>query len=76
MVFDVKATVNPLVYKVSVVWQENVTGTISLQVWNLLQRWIVTNDCVQNGRADMHATSVSTHIIVKRRFGNPKDESP
>jgi hypothetical protein len=76
MVFDVQPTVNPLVYKATMVWRENVAGTIALQVWNLLQRWLVTNDCVPNGSVVTTPTSLTVHIIVKRRLGDPKDVSP
>lgn len=76
MVFDVKATVNPLVYIVSVRWREDVPGSITLQVWNLLQKWMVTNDCVQNGSVATSPTSITANVIVKRRFGNPKNDSP
>lgn len=76
MVYDVKATVNPLVYKLRVGWPEDVKSSIGLQVWNLLQKWIVVNDCVQNGAVDLKPTSLTAHIIVKRRNGSPKDISP
>jgi len=76
IVFDVKTTVNPLVYKLLLNWEEAVPGPITLQIWNLLQRWIAMNDCVPNGTADTHSNSLTIHVIVKRRFGNPKDESP
>ena len=76
MVFDVKPTVNPLVYIVSASWQENVAGSIALQVWNLLQMWLTTNDCVPNGNVETKPTSITVQVIVKRRMGNPKNESP
>lgn len=76
MVYDVRATVNPLVYKLRVEWPEDVKSSIGLQVWNLLQKWIVTNDCVQNGGVELTSTSLKAQIIVKRRNGNPKDISP
>lgn len=76
MVFDVKATVNPLVYTVTASWQESVAGSIALQVWNLFQMWLTTNDCVQNGSVQTSPTSITVQVVVKRRMGNPKNESP
>jgi len=76
MVFDVQPTVNPLVYKVTVTWPEKVAGSLSNQVWNLMQMWMTTNDCVQNGGVILTGTSLTAQIIVKRRMGNPKNESP
>lgn len=76
MVYDVKPTVNPLVYKLKVEWPEDVKSSIGLQIWNLLQKWVVTNDCVSNGSVDLKPTSLRVDIIVKRRNGNPKDVSP
>jgi len=76
MVFDVKATVNPLVYMVSVRWEEDLPGSLVLKVWNLMQKWLVKNDCVQNGNIATSPTSIIANIIVKRRLGNPKNESP
>ena len=76
MVFDVRPTVNPLVYIVRVSWTERVPGNITLQVWNLLQKWLVKNDCSPNGNVDTQSTSIAVQVAIKRRLGNPKDESP
>jgi hypothetical protein len=76
MFFDVKMTVNPLVYRVKVSWVEAISGTLAFQVWNLLQRWLATNDCVPDGRVSPQPTSLTVLVVVKRRMGNPKDESP
>jgi len=76
MVFDVKPTVNPLVYTVSIKWVEDLPGSLVLKVWNLMQRWLTKNDCVPNGQATISPTSLTINVIVKRRLGNPKNESP
>jgi hypothetical protein len=76
MVFDVRTTVNPLVYIITVSWQETVPGTIALLVWNLLQIWLTTNDCAPNGGVGTSGTSITAQVAVKRRMGDPKNESP
>lgn len=76
MVFDVRPTVNPLVYIVKASWPERVAGHITLQIWNLFQKWLVTNDCVPNGNVATEPTSITVQVVVKRRLGNPKNDSP
>jgi len=76
MLFDVRPTVNPLVYTVFISWREPLSGSIVLKVWNLMQKWLTKNDCIPNGSVDTKPLSILIHVIVKRRFGNPKDESP
>lgn len=76
MFFVVEPTVNPLVYKVNLSWLEPVDGSIALQVWNLLQKWMTTNDCVPYGTLSSGTTSIAAQVIVKRRFGDLKNSSP
>lgn len=76
MLFDVRPTVNPLLYTIKLTWSERVSGLISNQVWNLLQMWLTTNECVPNGNVSSEDTSLTVIVIVKRRMGNPKNESP
>jgi len=51
-------------------------GDLVLKVWNLMQKWIVKNDCVPNGKVATSSTSIVANIIIKRRLGNPKNDSP
>ena len=69
-------SVNPLVYIVKLSWTEPVSGKIINNVWNLLQGWAAKNDCVPEGDVETTPTSLVTKVIVKRRMGPPRDDSP
>ena len=75
ILFEWKKSVNPLVYTVKFTWAESISGNFLLQVWNLLQKWLIKNDCIPNG-VSTSPTSITLDVGVKRRFGSPKDESP
>jgi hypothetical protein len=84
---QVHKSVNPLVYKVAVIWHEPVPNQHALQVWNLFQKWAAANMSVPSGRVEFdHAPhpirnevfvkGFSVEVHLRERLGHPKDSSP
>lgn len=73
---SVHETVNPLVFTVYLKTQAKLPGKLKLGVWNLLQQWATRNDCPLQGRDVMKSDGWDFNVIVKRRYGPPRSESP
>jgi hypothetical protein len=76
MLFDLKASVNPLVYALHLRWRDKIPPKSQLLLWNLFQQWCWNNDSVPYGQAVLEPYHMAVQVIVKRRFGAPKDEVP
>ena len=76
MLFDVLPTVNPLILVAHLQWDSTRSPKQQLLLWNMLQQWSAINDVVPYGKVDLGETHLRVQLIVKRRFGPPKDETP
>jgi hypothetical protein len=76
MVYDLKPTVNPLVYSLKLSWTTALSGKLINGVWNLFEKWATHNDVTTNGKVDTDPRSMTIGVVIKRRFGNPKDSAP
>lgn len=80
---EVTKTVNVLVYKVTLKWEEPIDPLHGLMVWNLLQKWAARNDSVLKGpikflkRRDRDLDrGISVEVQIKERLGHPKNSHP
>lgn len=85
MVADTKATVNALVYTVSVSWGEQISTKSALMVWNLFQKWAAKNQTTPSGRVNFEEHQVlgetkvvgfSVDVHLRERLGHPRDGHP
>lgn len=76
MLCDLRPTVNPLMYRAHLHWPSTVSPKQQLTLWNFLQQWCSRNDVVPYGQVDLGPRHLKAQLIVKRRFGSPKDEVP
>lgn len=73
---DLHPTVNPLVYTVKFFFEDSVPSKLSLKLWNLVQQYAVKNDCVPEGKVMLTPFLMVVRIVVKRRLGMDKNETP
>lgn len=87
MVAEVHSSVNALVYKVHVKWDEPIRMDQAVAVWNLFQKWAAKNKSRPDGRVifdetehplskQMFVKGLSTDVHLRERLGHPKNESP
>lgn len=74
--YDLRASVNPLVYTVRLRWQDPIPGKLRLGIWNLFQFWAHKNDAVPEGKVEAGDRSMFLSIGTKRRLGEDKNEVP
>lgn len=76
ILLGLSSTVNPLVYMVTLRWEETPSGKVALGAWNIFQTWATKNDCVTTGRSERAPGKMSFQVIIKRRLGPDREESP
>jgi hypothetical protein len=76
IIYDLRASVNPLVYTLRVKWQDPVNGKVKNDIWNLFQIWAHKNDAVPEGKVEAGDTALFISIGTKRRLGPDKNEKP
>ena len=86
MVADVKKSVNPLVYTVSVRWPDPIVMRSAVMVWNLFQKWAARNKSTPQGNVEfdevrtlaaqplIRGMLVTVHL--RDRLGLPRDDPP
>ncbi len=74
--YTLSKTVNPLVYKIKLKFQEQISGRNKMLVWNLLQMYASKNDCIPQGKVSDKDTELVADIAIKRRLGPSKNAHP
>jgi hypothetical protein len=74
--YDLRSSVNPLIYIVRVRWLEPVSGKVKNDIWNLFQIWAHKNDAVPEGKVEAGDTALFISVGTKRRLGPAKEEKP
>ncbi len=74
--YELRPTVNPLVYNIKLKWRDPINGKLKSNIWNLFEIWAYKNDSVPQGRAEMNDCEVRFSIAIKQRFGVDKDILP
>ena len=74
--YEVNTTVNPLVFRVRILFMEKVSGRNTMLVWNLFQMYASANDSIPVGKVSSDGGELVAEIIIKRRFGPKKDSHP
>lgn len=74
--FSVNKTINPLVMRIKLSFQEPVAGKNLVLVWNLFQMYASKNDCIPQGKASEGDRSLITDVVIKRRIGIPVNKHP
>lgn len=74
--YTTRATVNPLVVQVRILFGERVSGTNMMLAWNLFQMYASKNDCVLQGKSANAEGVLLAEAIMKRRLGPPRDDHP
>lgn len=74
--YDTSTTVNPLVFKIRIRFQEKVSGKNMMLIWNLFQGYAAKNDSVPQGKVAEGEFKLVAEIIIKRRLGPPRDRHP
>src|SRR5688572_18159150 len=72
--YEVRPSVNPLVYIVKFTFNEPISGKRMLLAWNLFQQYAAKNDSIPEGRVEKEGNSMTAKIIVKRRLGLPRND--
>ena len=72
----VDTTVNPLIFRVRVLFSEPLSGRNMMLVWNLFQMYAVKNDSVPHGKKAQAPQELVAEVIVKRRLGSPRSVNP
>lgn len=76
ILLDLNRTVNPLVYEVTLSWAEEPSGAVALGAWNIFQMWANKNDSVPSGQVRRTPRKMTYCIIIKRRFGPNREDTP
>lgn len=71
-----ETTVNPLVFRVRVLFSEPLSGRNMMLVWNLFQMYAVKNDSVPQGKKSGAPQELLAEVVVKRRLGPPRKDHP
>lgn len=74
--FEVTSTVNPLVFRVRLIFGERISGKNLLLVWNLFQMYATRNDSVAAGKSSSNDRELLTEVIIKRRLGPVRNSHP
>jgi hypothetical protein len=75
--YEVKSTVNPLIYTVVFTFGEKQPGKQMLLLWNVVQQYAAKNDAVPKGKVYSNdGTKLAVDVILKRRLGPPRNEAP
>jgi hypothetical protein len=79
MGFESSSTVNPLVYKVRLRWEDPLSPTTANLLWNHLQGWAAMNECIPTGKVSLEGPGdtvlyLEASIIIKRRLGAPRND--
>ena len=76
ILLDLTPTVNPLIYRVILTWEETPSPKVSLGAWNIFQSWAAKNDCVPHGKTERTPCVKAFTIIIKRRLGPDREDLP
>lgn len=74
--YELRKTVNPLVYKITFYFPDALTGQQMLLVWNLLQQYAAKNEAIPQGKVEKEGARLTASVIIRRRLGLPKAEHP
>jgi hypothetical protein len=74
--YDIQKTVNPLVLRVTIGFQERVSGKSVMLVWNLFQMFAASNDCIMKGKKMDAGHQLVAEIVTKQRLGIPRNTHP
>jgi hypothetical protein len=76
VLLDLRPTVNPLQYYVSFHWPVDFDPITINMIWNMFQMWASKNDCVPNGLTVRNRDKLSVGLVIKRRLGSEKNDTP
>jgi hypothetical protein len=69
-------TVNPLVYRITFDFGEELSGKRMLLVWNIFQQYAAANRSHPQGRVEREGRKLTVTVAVERRLGPPMEEDP
>lgn len=75
--YEVRSTVNPLMYRIVFSFGERQSGKQMLLLWNVVQQYAAKNDAAPQGKVESEdGRRLAVDIVVKRRLGPPRNEQP
>lgn len=76
--YTIDSTVNPLIYKVELLFSESIPGSQVMNVWNMFQKFSYANDAVPHGKLQISNFNkkIIINVIVKRKSRIDKDNHP
>ena len=72
----IKGTTNPLMYTIDFAFGERQTPRVLGQLWNLVQMYAARNDAVADAVNVDDPNHLKVRVIIKRRLGPPRRDSP
>lgn len=73
---EVRQQTNPLIFKATFQFGDNLTGKESMLVWNLFQKFAHANESLPQGRVEREGQVLTVQVGIKRLMGPPREKHP